>query len=324
MNKKKMILLAVPFVAMALSSCADADPANIFGGDEYISNFRTNVYSVWEGNLKSSTTTIDNTYTVDADHRFSGGGPKSEEGFYKRSDYAGYGELRALYPEAVKDDKDPTKTLNWTTLDQEKIFGTDGYVAEPGEWVDQTDWEHKIWSQNKKMSRINPAFKHGVLSKLYDGRTQCNHWNSFAYIQLDQRGYGTIFPSLELDEAKYFAMTFRGGSTYEPGRISWFNINVTFYKWDYSASKFNGTTFAMTDCGVQTNQGANYTALYGFFFEEFGYDPHGIVGMSITYTIEDDNGYSTSSDLSNPKDDEEYLCLMLYEVTFPDSKWITL
>jgi hypothetical protein len=82
---------------------------------------------------------------------------------------------------------------------------------------------------------------------------------------------------------------------------------------------------------LETNISAEYTILLGFYWSDIdpAFDPKGIVGMSVTYSIPTDGDfigdataraqYPTYSNMEETHD--YYLALMLYEIMFPDSTW---
>jgi len=324
-KSKKILLILVPFFAMSLVSCADTD--ELYRGDQYIGggdSFADNRYNVWSSPLIDDAGFL-TTYDVTADKRFSGSGDDAHPSGYGMN---GYGDLVSKHPEAVEypSDDGTSSPLQWL------YNGMDKEPSGIGQWVDNTPLVGKVYGQTKKMSLIDSSFSKGILSKLYNGQIRCDAWSSYAYLQLDQHGYGALFPK-ELSQADYFAMVVRGGSNTEGtigGRLSTFDIQVSFYKFPYATQKYDKYTFNLSQIKLETNVSAENTSLVGFYFDDFDFDPEGIVGMSITYSINDDSDAKayidgvlqpviTSSDMDTASD--YYLCLMLYEVFFPDSTW---
>ena len=326
MNKKSLcLLLLLPFF---LASCADT--SELYPGDAYIGNdFRNNHYSVWEDKLKNASIKETKTLTNVKDDGATNGC------YFAGSDVKGttcygYNQLKARHPEAVTKDG---RELYWTipsgglTL-SDGTFITNGSDIMPGgvgEWVDQSPLVGVLYGQSKKMSLINSAFSRGYLSKLYNGQIQCDAWSSYSLVELDQSGYGAFFPA-ELHSASYFAFSARGGSSSPEGtgRLSRFNINVTFYKLETQG--YVGTTFALDSVPLETNISAEHTSLVGFYFNEVGYDPSGVIGMSVTYTLKEDKftlggeTFTPSSDFSDTES-KYHTALMMLEVFFPDSEW---
>jgi len=323
-NKKKLIIL-LPFLAMSLASCTDTD--ELYRGDQYIGggeSFADNRYNVWYSPLQDDLGLVTD-FDVPSSKRFSGSGDDSNPSGYGLN---GYGDLANKHPEAIQytDSNGYTAPLPWL------YNGMDKMPSGVGQWTDNTPLVGEVYGQTKKMSLIDSTFSKGILSKLYNGQIRCDGWNSYAYLQLDQHGYGALFPK-ELNTADYFAMVIRGGSNTDAsvgGRLSSFDLQVNFYKFPYSSQKYDKYTFNLSSVILETNISAENTSLVGFYFKDFDFDPKGIVGMSVNYSIKDDSeakGYvngvlesvTTSSDMDQPAD--YYLCLMLYEVFFPDSSW---
>ena len=334
MNKKA--LLSILLCSLSLSSCADT--SELYQGGEYVSaNFIENRYSVWPEALKKAA--VSKTYNLsndkDASARYFAGSDVQGRTCY------GYGQLKERHPEAV--------ILNGNTLDwtlSEDVVLSDGTVARKGldiinrgvgVWYDQSPLENLLYGQNKKLSRINSAFSRGYLSKLYNGQIQCDAWSSYSLVELDKSGYGTFFP-VELHSASYFAFSCRGGSDTpgsdlvdgkinDLGRLSRFDITVTFYKVSNKGG-YEGTSFVLDGVPLETNISAEHTSLVGFYFNELGgesFNPSGVVGMSVTYSLEEDEIVYEGQSI-HPSDDFDdgatyHTGLIMLEVFFPDSSW---
>lgn len=325
MNKKSLcLLLLLPFF---LASCADT--SELYPGDAYIGgSFINNHYSVWEDQLKKAS--IKETKSlVNVQEDGSTAGCYFAGSDVNGSLCYGYNQLKARHPEAVSKDG---SELYWTipkgmTLSDGTFIttGADIMPSGVGEWADQSPLVGVLYGQTKKMSLINSSFSRGYLSKLYNGQIQCDAWSSYSLVELDQSGYGAFFPA-ELHSASYFAFSARGGSDTPEGsgRLSRFNINVTFYKFENEG--YIGTTFALEDVPLETNISAEHTSLVGFYFDEVGYNPSGVVGMSVTYSLKEDKasiGGETicpTADFSDPNA-KYHTALMMLEVFFPDSEW---
>lgn len=325
MNKKKLI--AALGLALLLSSCADT--SELYKGDAYISqNFLENRYNVWDDGLReadiSSKKTLNN---VNEDGSTRGCYFAGSE--IKGSTCYGYGQLKSRYPEALVNGD---KTLYWTVPSggvrlSDGTFvpgGLDIVNNGVGKWADQSGLEEVLYGQNKKLARLNKAFSRGYLSKLYNGQIQCDAWSSYSLVELDKGGYGALFPC-ELHDASYFAFAARGGSDTPAGcgRLSRFDIDVTFYKLEKTG--YVGTTFNLSNVPLETNISAEDTSLVGFYFSEVGFDPSGVVGMSMTYSLKEDE-VTLDGEVIHPSDDFDddakyHTGLMLLEVLFPDSVW---
>ncbi len=311
---KKLKMLSLPILSMALFSCADTN--EVYPGDAYISgNFLLNRYNHWDEGLKEAKTVgsfeLKNDKASTARY-FNGSGV---HGSYR--DVYGFEQAKSWHPESFRNSKGGD--LKWAP------DIVDGGV---GEWREQSALYDVAYGQTKKMTRINSKFGRGYLSKLYNGQLRCNAWSSYSLVELDKSGYGTIFPA-ELEKAPYFAMSVRGGSDTPGGypRLTSFDINVTFYKVGSDNVSYEGTTFTMKEVFLQTNYSAEYTSLVGFYFDEIGgdYNPAGVVGMSVTFSMTKDfaGGEEKTLPTSDNFDEEagNYTGLMLLEVLFPDSTW---
>ncbi len=330
MNKKSLGLFLL--LSFSLASCADT--SELYGGDAYIStNFIANRYSTWPSQLKNAS--IKETKTL-----LNFNEDETTDGcYFAGSDISGslchgYGQLKARHPEAVTVDGSKNgQQLYWTIPSGGKVLsngttavaGTDIMDGGVGEWVDQSPLVGVLYGQTKKMNLINSSFSRGYLSKLYNGQIQCDAWSSYSLVELDQSGYGTIFPA-ELHSASYFAFSCRGGSDTPEysGRLSLFNINVTFYK--YESTGYVGTTFALDEVPLETNISAEHTSLVGFYFKEVGYDPSGVVGMSVTFSLKDDHVQIGGKEIYPTANFDDanatyHTALMMLEVFFPDSEW---
>jgi hypothetical protein len=322
MKTNKWMLVALPLVAMALTSCADTD--ELYRGDKYIgSDFINNHYNDWDSNLKA-VTEAKGSYTVDASKRFEGSGDKTNPSLSGKN---GCKDLADKHSEAVTVNGVQLPWL-YNGLDIAN-FG----LANAGELADNSLYEQHQFTQNKKLSLIDSSFSYGILSKLYNGQIRCDAWNSYAYLELDETGYGAMFPK-ELTSSKYFGMVVRGGSNTPDGtgRLTDFNITVNFYKHPYTTNVYEKYSFTFPLVRLETNISAEFTALVGFYWSDFGFDPKGIVGMSMTYSVPTDGDFVSATDpaaaraeyptYSNMGETHDYyICLMLYEIMLPDSTW---
>ena len=102
-------------------------------------------------------------------------------------------------------------------------------------------------------------------------------------------------------------------------------MHITFYKYGADRTSYVGTRVDMNNVKLQTNKSAEITTLIGFYFEDIGYDPKGVVGMSMTFDLIEDV-YSKGGETIYPSSDfsdgnEYHFGLILLEVFFPDSTW---
>ncbi len=306
MNKKRILCLS--FLSLFLFSCADSN--ELYDGDAYVSHvFIKNRYNHYDDGLKEARA-ISNVSTLTngtgQNQYFAGSG-----NFNSPSSCYGFGQAKQKHPEYFKR-SNGVDDLLW-----EPDIKNDGV----GVWTDQSSLYDVAYGQTKKLARIDPSFRKGYLSKLYNGQVRCNAWSSYSLVELDESGYGTRFP-LELSSAPYFAFSARGGSdTIDSGRgrVTTFDINVTFYKLN-EENKCTASTFLLKEVKLQTNRSAELTSLVGFYFDDINYDPKGVVGMSIDFKLVfDDCEFQTSANFD--EDSPNYVGLMLLEVFFPDSTW---
>ncbi len=306
MNKRRLIALGL--ICLGLVSCADSK--ELYDGDAYVAPiFKDNRYNHYDDGLKEAKlnpiSKIDLTNGINKGQYFNGSGSYS-----KVSDCTGFNQAYS---------KNPKDFLN--SKGEKLLWEPDIVNSKVGEWVDQSSLYDVAYGQTKKLARVSPSFRNGYLSKLYNGQVRCNAWSSYSLVELDESGYGTRFP-LELADAKYFAFSARGGSDTTDsgkGRITTFDINVTFYKLDKD-NNYTSYIFCLKEVKLQTNFSAEFTSLVGFYFDDIDFDPKGVVGMSIDYKlINDDTTYQTISnfDIESPN----YVGIMLLEVFFPDSTW---
>lgn len=305
MNKRKLAFASI--ACFALASC---DVSEVYPGDAYVDSvFINNLYDHYDDGLKEARESSNELITLqNGEHGYFNG-----SGNYDRpSSCIGFNQAKSYHPSYFQN-ADGSE-LDWS---HDLVSGVG-----VGDWADQSPLYGISYSQTKKLSRLHDGFREGYLSKLYNGQIKCNAWGYYSMVVLGDEGYGTLFPA-ELTEASYFAFVARGGSDTpdsHTGRVSSFDINVTFYKYGDDLSTLQGTTIKLDDVKLQTNYSAEVTALVGFTFEDIGFDPSGIVGMSIDFESEDYyQGERISSDFS---DGEEYhIGLMMLEVLFPDSTW---
>lgn len=345
MKNKPLLLVGFAVIAMALASCADTN--ELYYGPAYVSpDFASNRYHRWDHGLKEATRLETKILSHAAGDYFSGSGDPLRPG-----GEFGAQELQNEHPEAFIHQGN---ALHWTYEGfLENGWYVDGDILNygAGNYADQSALYGIIYSQTKKMSLYNEKFSRGYLSKLYNGQIRCDGWSSYSLVELDSKGYGTLFPA-ELSSAPYFAFSARGGSNtpygsaaygvkewgsvnYGSGRLTTFDITITFYKYGTNGSLV-GYPFLLDDVVLETNISAEDTSLVGFYFEDVGYDPAGTIGMSMEYSlaadeaswkIEDgEGGYIeetavTTDDFENARPGEYLTALILLEVLFPDSNW---
>lgn len=305
MNKK---LFMLGTLILSLFSCADSN--ELYDGDAYVSPiFINNRYNHYDEGLKEAKVNplsrLELTNGVNKNQYFAGSGSYS-----KPSDCNGFNQAYSKHPEDFLNSKG-----------EKLLWEPDIIDSGVGVWADQSSLYDVAYGQTKKLARVSSSFRNGYLSKLYNGQVRCNAWSSYSLVELDESGYGTRFP-LELASGKYFAFSARGGSDTadsNKGRITTFDINVTFYKLD-KKNNYTSYIFSLKEVKLQTNYSAEYTSLVGFYFDDVDFDPKGVVGMSIDYKlVNDDTTFVTTSNFD--EESPNYVGIMLLEVFFPDSTW---
>lgn len=325
-KQSRRVLIFLPLAVLALSACEDTN--ELYRGDAYVSTvFVENRYNVWDSRIKeasiSKEVVLNQTDASYSKGYFCGSGKAT-----KPADCRGLEQAKkyANSKNRAKDFKNSKGAdLKWTytgTAGDYKILDADIIDHGVGVWADQSPLVDIVYGQTKKLNLINNKFSRGYLSKLYNGQIQCDAWSSYSLVELDKSGYGTMFP-VELEAAPYFAFSARGGSdTKKTPRITTFDITVTFYK--YVEKKLTGFSVTMSDVNLQTNYSAEYTSLVGFYFDDVDYDPKGVVGMSMTYSLVHDDvspDIKITDDFDDLSEGTYHTGLILLEVFFPDSTW---
>ena len=318
MNKiKKLGAGLLSCFVIALTSCVDTSelyPASQYYGGDFMNNW----YSVFDARLKkASLENVKKSWNLENEEHGYFNGSRVEGEDPTPNSIAGWDQFYSWHKRDVG-------SLQWT---YSGVIGSDivsGDIINRGVGVDvdQSPLYDKVFSQAKKLARVNSSFSRGILSKLYNGQVRCDGWSSLSLLELDQTGYGAMFP-MELEKASYFCFAARGGSNTEDsgiGRITTFNIHLNFYKAE--GNEIAAYAINLHEVKLQSNYSSNATSLVGFYFSDLGLDPTGIIGMSLSFDlINDDNvrGVPTSADFTDHS--EFHTALMLLEVLFPDSTW---
>ncbi|MGM9874072.1 MAG: hypothetical protein ACI31G_04065 [Bacilli bacterium] len=187
------------------------------------------------------------------------------------------------------------------------------------------------YGPTKKMSLINPSFKKGYISKLFDGQMFCNGSYQLARVQIDNEGFGKLFQK-ELQTSNvngndaYFALNFKASCDYtredisiEP-HASELDLKVSFYLKN-SVNNYDviDTIYHISDIPTNPRESKNNpteTSLgtYIFYGFKINFDITRLQGISITY----DN---LSDPYVNAHPDLDY-SLMLYEMMIPYTSWL--
>ncbi len=180
------------------------------------------------------------------------------------------------------------------------------------------------------------GFSYGYLSKLYDGRIQCDGFVTKSRVQLDGTGYATYFPKA-LNTYSYFGIALRGGTEDRTRTYSFkretdpeINIHLSFLKHDQVTGEYSKFNFEMENVKLMTNNGGK-TCFVFFYFEDvlkeqFPENYNTIlkdtIAMSLTFDIakmKDEYVDLLSLDRNSEKD---HFAIMLYEVMLPKSTWL--
>lgn len=179
------------------------------------------------------------------------------------------------------------------------------------------------YGQTFKLSKTEPSFKYGYISKLFNGQMFCNGNYELARVQIDESGFGMEF-SKELDNYSYFALNLKasidyrrdGKNTNIPNHNSSAELLINFYCKN-DDGKYRRVPVKYTIDNIKTNasetiDGSNYT-FFGFSLDNIKIDR--CVGLSIEYNLINDE-YITA----HPNEGWTH-CLLLYELFLPNSTW---
>lgn len=188
-----------------------------------------------------------------------------------------------------------------------------------------------------KMNNIDDMFNYGYQSKLFDGQMVCGGQNGrmeYAYqlgrVQIDKDGFSIRFDK-ESNELKYFALQFKAttDNTVECYKVnsdelarndrdqfhnSTIQLTVSLYTKNEGNEIINNSFTGEIDIdNNNTNNGSKY---FMFAFDLASYNLSRLVGVSITYTFDDEliNWNKTKGV------DIDY-SLMLYEILIPYTSW---
>ena len=286
--KRKSFLALIATFAFVLTGCMN-DVAELYEGHAYdTGDFAENYYSTWNDNLKNSVATVAKTYDVTSINSF-------------------------------QIDKDE---------DFNQLWEPDGYrsgTTEPYSFLIDTPHEDAGvgYGPSNNLISVDEAFARGFLSRLYDGRIQCDGYYAKSRVQIDGAGYGALFPK-EMVNYRYFALSVRGADM--SVNYNFFvnvNINLTFYVYNHDIALYVPYLFQMKNLPIKTNYNSQVT-IFGFYFAGvMGADVNLLKrasGMSITFSLEGDYEDYTI-DREDETEGKEHFALMLYEVLLPKSSW---
>ena len=182
----------------------------------------------------------------------------------------------------------------------------------------------KSYGQTFKLSNVEPSFRYGYVSKLFNGQMFCNGNYELARVQIDEGGFGAKFKK-EIKEYKYLALNFKasldyrrdGKSTNIPSHNSKIKLIINFFcKTDNNFYHRVPVSYEISDIPTNTPESIGYS---NYIF--FGFDLSTIekidrcAGISIEYELIEDEYIN-----AHPEDNWKH-CLLLYELFLPGSTW---
>jgi hypothetical protein len=302
-NNKKIIALSL--LSFSLVGCAKT--SELYSAEEY-----------------QTTTFEDNYYFRKEIDESTVGNPLAAEIVLKSDQYANgqFGQdwpqenrkgARTLYPSIFEYTKDGTKV---TLDDYSWTIGNRGEDANA-----EKSLIGKDFGRTKCLDQINPKFRDGVLSKLYNGQMNCMNYHNAALVQLDKYGYNTRFPA-SMVSGDYFLMSFRCGSSYADGldRVSQLDMTIHFFVKNTQALDFY--TITAQDVLINTDSGGETETYFAFSLKTIGIaDPKGLCGMGVSFSNLVDKGRELEESFDHSESKKEHFGVLLYEVMFPDSTW---
>jgi hypothetical protein len=314
--KKRNIFTLVVFSALTLSSCG-LELNEVYYGNAYNSPiFEENYYRVWDSRIDSNNPNnkIISETIIPLD--------ETQDSVFT-SFYKGY-ERKQTDGDPFEEIKKPMArldvNLNLLRADSnvnnykyhKNIFGFSQDV------LDELN-NKKFYGDDYKMNNIDPDFKQGYLSKLYDGWMFCGGRYQLARVQIDESGFGTVFNKQSGSLVNsYFAINFKASNDYTDSEnpvsahFSDLLMKVSFYC--RNDDKFDKVTYTYPLYNVPCN-----------FSDIKCYDTYTFFGFKINSNIiKNLQGYSIEYDLIKDEYTEEKALdhsLMLYEVVLPNSTW---
>lgn len=316
--KKRIAIVMLPLLALSLASCM-GDVSELYANNPYdTGNFLGNYYESWSDELMSDNLLATKSYEV--------------------SYYTSFAEFKSATPDFQEFSNSKGEALVWN------MAGTNvSYSAPEGSDIFFGATKSLAYGEEGRQE-----FANGVVSKLFDGRVSCSGGQAKSRIQITENGFGSLLP-LELStySSSYIALALRGATDCENGfgygldnskRYTTIDLNLTFYVYNYSLSKYQPYTFKLKDLNLTTDNynipgvcesegsssiGYSDTHMISFYLD-------GVTGLedkaltrasafSFTYTLHDNLLDIPLS--SNPQDSGNHYGLMLYEMMMPHSSW---
>ena len=301
MKNRKLLIL--PLVVL-LTSCG-YDLKEVYANDAYNNPiFEENYYDLYDYHIDKSSpnNTISGTNTI-------------EPSVYYRS----YEEL-----EASGLDKNVFSSGEGTNKVSGLMYDAD-YKADPELIADfndpNLDLSKKGYGPSYKLNRVDDIFSYGYISKLFDGNMFCNSLFQLSRVQLNEKGFGTIFTKEMVVNAPYLALNFKSAVNDKNGSAigpHYSSINFSFSFYSKNGSSFSETKFVFDLNDIPTNPMESHSSsAYTFLVLPLAeYNLSRIAGFSMSYELKSDTIIDTASN----KDDYQY-AIMLYEVLLPNSSW---
>ena len=286
-NKIKFLLLSPTLLICACGyGLKEVYPGSVYNSVDYYENF----YRIWDEDIayhteKSKVDNIDeNVYILNKETDHVFTSFNSDNFAYVQSDYDKYSYASDIY-------EPPEGKLSY--------------------------------GQTFALSKSEPSFKYGYVSKLFNGQMFCNGSYEIARVQIDEDGFGMKF-NKEIDKYSYFALNFKASLDYRkdgvntnlPSHTSKVNLLINFFcKTDNQ--KLHRVPVSYTIDNIKTNSGETIDGSNYIFF---GFDLSNIkidrcTGISIEYQLLEDEY------LAAHPDEEWTHCLLLYELFLPNSTW---
>lgn len=182
------------------------------------------------------------------------------------------------------------------------------------------------------MTKLDDSFKYGIVSKLFDGQMFCNGDFQKSRTQVEPlnqgqgKGFGVLL-SKETNDTSYFMMNFKCSVVYEDNQelgkfYTDMNLKLGLYMKNDNGYSYLPLTYSVEKAPTNSgdgNRSENYVC-FGFSLEKF--DTKRLIGFSIQYeygsfyTKDNENNYHP---YTFPQDFMH--AMMLYEVSFPKTKW---
>jgi len=194
--KSKPFLL-LPLAALCLTGCAN-DVSEVFGSSPFDTDDFIDNYFVGYDDLGSSVTSRQAQALTSSD---------IFAGLNDSGSYTGFSTARVKYPGMFLDSQGHNLYVNRNNNDASTYFA-DWNAQDPSD----EEYLGVSFGRTLCLGTTDEAFKHGVMSKLYDGQLHCLGAYSKARVQLTSDGYTTRFPK-QLVSADYLVFCAGGPIT---------------------------------------------------------------------------------------------------------------